>query len=534
MNNFYTGSLCPARGVNCSLFNLFAITAVCIYIIPEGESRKINEVGVYVVTAVFSIFAYVWVVAILVFNTPDVIDVGEGISTFIFFPILVVFAYITDKGCLTSSGDKDELSGFQFHSRAIEMSADEKAELALEIPRLEKQGLAADQIKKLVENNITPKTTRAARRVQATRRITGGQRVQIADKHHMRQRLRQRVWNISSHSPTSMRPSMRPSIRSSMRLSRKVHPFEPDEDFDVPSSSSQAENNPFLCDFEFKKDKIAVSERHGILELAVRRTGNLSGTASVKYRTEDGTAQQIMDYIPTAGILEFEPNEEKQTITVEIVDDDSPEDDEEFYVHLFDAHSEAGPAAIGPMSTLTVLVIDDDRPGELVFPEDVTTVTRAAEDQVARLKVERRGGAMGPISCKYEAEDATAIEGRDYVRTKGTLEFADKQIHAWIEITILGSVRHESNEYFNLKLTKAKGGANFHPESNGGSDCCILRIKLEASAADERKLNRVESALQSTRATSAGQANWADQFRRAILVNGGDGDAEASCLDWMK
>merc|ERR1719160_2163287 len=57
---FLSGDLGPSTIVGSAAFNLLCITAVCVSCIPDGEVRIIKEVPVYVVTAVFSIFAYLW------------------------------------------------------------------------------------------------------------------------------------------------------------------------------------------------------------------------------------------------------------------------------------------------------------------------------------------------------------------------------------------------------------------------------------------------------------------------------------------
>jgi solute carrier family 8 (sodium/calcium exchanger) len=54
---------------------------------------------VFFLTAAFSLFAYVWLVVILVAITPNVVDVWEAVLTFLFFPVLVILAYVTDKSC---------------------------------------------------------------------------------------------------------------------------------------------------------------------------------------------------------------------------------------------------------------------------------------------------------------------------------------------------------------------------------------------------------------------------------------------------
>ena len=96
-NNFEAGELGPGTIVGSAAFNLMAISAVCVYGIPNGETRRIDQIGVFAVTASFSVFAYLWLLIVLKAITPDIIDVWEAVLTFIFFPLLVLVAYAADK-----------------------------------------------------------------------------------------------------------------------------------------------------------------------------------------------------------------------------------------------------------------------------------------------------------------------------------------------------------------------------------------------------------------------------------------------------
>ena len=66
--------------------------------ILQGESRRIDMIIVFGVTATFSIFAYIWLLVILKWSSPDEVSIWEAVLTFLFFPILVVIAYSADKG----------------------------------------------------------------------------------------------------------------------------------------------------------------------------------------------------------------------------------------------------------------------------------------------------------------------------------------------------------------------------------------------------------------------------------------------------
>ena len=61
---------------------------------------------VFFVTTASSVFAYVWLVLILTQFSPNVVELWEALLTFLFFPVLVITAYITDKGCFRRGKQK--------------------------------------------------------------------------------------------------------------------------------------------------------------------------------------------------------------------------------------------------------------------------------------------------------------------------------------------------------------------------------------------------------------------------------------------
>lgn len=76
-HNFQAGELGPGTIVGSAAFNMFVVIAVCIYVIPAGESRKIKHLRVFFVTASWSIFAYVWLYLILAVFSPGVVQVSK-------------------------------------------------------------------------------------------------------------------------------------------------------------------------------------------------------------------------------------------------------------------------------------------------------------------------------------------------------------------------------------------------------------------------------------------------------------------------
>ena len=114
-NNFEPGDLGPGTIVGSASFNLLVITAICIYCIPDDESRRIKEINVFACTSFFAVFAYIWLYLVIEVITPNVIEIWEGIVTFLFFPLIVLLAFAADKNFwrkqMEMDGDWNQMQG---------------------------------------------------------------------------------------------------------------------------------------------------------------------------------------------------------------------------------------------------------------------------------------------------------------------------------------------------------------------------------------------------------------------------------------
>jgi solute carrier family 8 (sodium/calcium exchanger) len=89
------GELGPSTIVGSAAFNLLFISAVCIPAVDEP--KKIFDMGVFTTTAIFSLFAYLWLYYCLAVSSPGEVTRTEAWLTFSFFLILLVLAFIADK-----------------------------------------------------------------------------------------------------------------------------------------------------------------------------------------------------------------------------------------------------------------------------------------------------------------------------------------------------------------------------------------------------------------------------------------------------
>ncbi|XP_039987253.1 sodium/calcium exchanger 2-like [Xiphias gladius] len=76
-HNLEAGELGPGTIVGSAAFNMFVILGICVWVIPNGETRKIKHLRVFFITAFWSIFAYIWLYLILSVMSPGVVEVRQ-------------------------------------------------------------------------------------------------------------------------------------------------------------------------------------------------------------------------------------------------------------------------------------------------------------------------------------------------------------------------------------------------------------------------------------------------------------------------
>ena len=158
LGGFELGPLGASTIVGSAAFNLLIISAVCVIAIDGGDIRYIKDTNVYAITAFFSVFAYVWLLLIVVVISPEIVDVWEAVVTFLMFPLLTVLSYGADVGWFGKGEARQELSA---------MNNDEMAQAQVKI--LQRYGTMSDEkLYEVMQREYGDKISRAAYRVKAT------------------------------------------------------------------------------------------------------------------------------------------------------------------------------------------------------------------------------------------------------------------------------------------------------------------------------------------------------------------------------
>ncbi|XP_033216462.1 sodium/calcium exchanger 3 isoform X2 [Belonocnema kinseyi] len=547
--NFQAGELGPGTIVGSAAYNLFVIIAICVFVIPSNESRKIKHLRVFFVTATWSIFAYVWLYMILAVFSPGILEVWEGILTFLFFPATVLTAYVADRRMLiykylhkdyrmnkrgviveVEGGDSD--GGVELEIKAqhdgvqglVDRFADVDTQEAKEFEQTRKDyihtlrelrkknpQLSLEQLEVMAHEEVLGKgpKSRAFYRVQATRKMVGAG-----------------------------------------SLSRKISERAQSDLSEVKAELQRAEaesvdiNNVNAQRVYFEPGHYTVMENVGTFEVGVSRIGgDINHACSVDYYTEDGSAEAGSDYVPAKGTLNFEPGETKKTIKLSVIDDDVFEEDEHFYVRLTNVSK---PAMLVSPSLATVMILDDDHSGIFGFPvRDVELVESVGQYP---LRVVRYSGARGRVIVPYRTVEGTAKPGKQYEHIEGSVTFEDNQTEKTIPLTIIEEDSYEKDALFYVELEApqlqgadaglASAAELKPPEERTDEEKMalrgrpqlgeIVRAQIRIKESKEFK-NTVDKLVQRANASILlGTSSWKEQFTEALTVSGGDDNEDGT------
>ena len=214
-------------------------------------------------------------------------------------------------------------------------------------------------------------------------------------------------------------------------------------------------------------------ESNGKVSLSVTRVGDASAALTLFYSTREATendgvhkantATKDEDYVHKDGTLEFAAGESDKDFDIEIMDDNVVEHNEVFFVDItsvVDPPDVPETRRIKSLSTATILIIDDDAPGEIEFEEtelgEEAVEYRCSEGEgMLDVTVRRVNGSKGEVKCRYQTRRGTATPGTDYADTyedtlndSGILTFRDQECVKTISVQIFNGSSFEKEETF--------------------------------------------------------------------------------------
>jgi uncharacterized delta-60 repeat protein len=205
----------------------------------------------------------------------------------------------------------------------------------------------------------------------------------------------------------------------------------------------------------------AVQEDAGAAIVTINRIGSLDGVITVDYATRDGTAKAGADYTAQSGTITFGVGERTKTISIPVIEDAPPENNEQFQVLLSNPSSGA---VLGSLHTLDVTIEEDDSGVEFSAAtyavNESDTSVKITVKRVGKIGFGGRGGTL--FTVDFATADGTATAGQDYVAQSGTLRFGyflnDWERYKTFNIPILDDALGEGSETILLSLSNPSEG----------------------------------------------------------------------------
>ncbi|CAG0887576.1 unnamed protein product [Darwinula stevensoni] len=425
-NKFEAGELGPGTIVGSAAFNLMCICAICIVAVPSPEARPIKAFKVFVVTAVWSLIAYLWLLVILVGITPNVVDLWEAIVTFLFFPILVIMAYVTDIerwGLKFKGADKKkqiELGNFQpgessqkqlrdeYFFRDGKVDKDSLVQFVREVkkyPGLSEEDAALLAATKLVESQPH---SRLWYRIGATRQLAGSRKTkpQVSEK----------LQEVSAWE--KLRRAKKAALASTLKTT-----VPPPKTTTTTTTSKKTDKET-----KMKGGKRSYPADHG------DHLANMPAVENIKLpeiaSPMSSTGTDWTKIIASAAI--------KRQV-------------EEAMDKVYDAMNEHPDAP-----TLGKPLVPDSQKNA-VFDFEAATVAVMENVGKVKIPIQRTGRLDKVAKIRVETIDGSAEAGQDYVKIQEVLEFEPNETEKMIEVEILNDEQWEPDEEFFLKLNLVSG-----------------------------------------------------------------------------
>ncbi|XP_035522805.1 solute carrier family 8 member 4a [Morone saxatilis] len=569
-HDFEAGSLGPSTIVGSAAFNMFIIIAICVYVVPENETRKIKHLRVFFVTAAWSIFAYVWLYLILSVFSPGEVEVWEAVLTFFFFPLCVLQAWIADRRLLFYKYVHKRYRADKTRGIIIESEGDAmftKMDLEMDGQGVNSHTHPKEALDGMLEGVEEGGGMSAEQDQEEEARRDMARTLKDLKQRHpekdMEQLIEMANYQVLVQQQKSRAFYRIQATRMMIGAGNILKKHAADQARKVVSchEASGQEEDPNTIYLQFDPSHYQCFENCGSLKLSVSRHGGESGcTVKVDYRTEDATANAGSDYEFAEGTLVFKPGETTKEFTVGVIDDDIFEEDEHFYVRLSNprivhraevsvlepssitsSNSTVGisshvppKAALGNAHTATVTIYDDDHAGIFTFENNSMRVSESVGNM--QVKVHRTSGARGKVAVPYHTVEGTAKAGEDYELVAGKLEFQNDETMKLLNVKIIDDEEYEKNKTFTivleepilLEVGQRHGDTNDNKTAVGPEDvskmgcpCLGEHTKLEVVIEESYEFkSTVDKLIKKTNlALVVGSSSWREQFVSAVTVS---------------
>jgi len=495
-NSFYAGDLGPSTIVGSAAFNLLVIIAICVYVIPSGDKRTIEQMDPFIVSAFFSVFAYLWLIFVLALSSPDLVTVVEGVFTFLFFPLLVVLSYLADIGFFNprhkekKKNDEDELKQALLTAGTQIDDSDAQMLLRAENERVEPKSRAERKAETIGLKGIDPKELSVGflSKTYCFSESTDKLLIEVEKVGNME--LEARVGVQYKTSDGSM-------------VSKAGHYVASWGYIEIPANAKYAQATIF-------RDPSAPS-----LAMMKPTLSPADKAPHVKEESEDEgpVAFFNVELVQACKLASSRPEDMRDDIEEEMA---------------ISSHAKVN--ILPDFRNAHVAIGIAEGAGRLRFDQQQVTIHGPPEDTLEKFTVRRFNGSQGEVRCKYCTEPDTAKPNFDYNHAEGELVFVDGVMTMDIVVNIQKKSSWEVNDRLFLVLSDVEDSEGVVDEGRSILGITITNDKAQGVA---NKFLRLCDQNLNIDSLQEGTRLWKEQWFAAFRPGGDEDDIyEASAMDW--
>ncbi|HEV2693744.1 MAG TPA: Calx-beta domain-containing protein, partial [Verrucomicrobiae bacterium] len=215
--------------------------------------------------------------------------------------------------------------------------------------------------------------------------------------------------------------------------------------------------------------------------ITVVRTNGSDGVVSVKYRTSNGTATNLVDYRGVTNTLIFAGGVVSQTFTVPLINGTIQKPDVTVKLNLFQV---TGGATLGSTNSTLTIVNDNYGPGHLVFSVPNYSTNETAKTAI--ITVNRVGGSSSSMGVTVTVGGGTAVSGVNYTAFTTNLSWTTGDVssrNVYVPILDDGVVTGNKTVGLTLSASTVANVANSTPLSFGGTTAVLNIVNVDSAGA---------------------------------------------------
>ncbi|NWU68697.1 GPR98 protein, partial [Pterocles burchelli] len=188
------------------------------------------------------------------------------------------------------------------------------------------------------------------------------------------------------------------------------------------------------------------------VQLMIHRTEGSLGQVTVEWRVVGGTATPNLDFVGVGDILVFAEEETKKMVTLTILDDTEPEDNESIIISL--VYTEGGSRILPGFDTVTVIILASDHVAGIISFQTASRSVIGHEGEQLQFHVVRTAPGLGNVTVEWKIVGHNVKQ--NFENYSGILFFPEETLNATLYVHLLDDHIPEEQEEYQIILYNIK------------------------------------------------------------------------------